>query len=72
MAKYKNIEFTMTRGNGYGQYYIHANYKGRDIKAHTTDSEAWDHFNDDSDKKRHKEALRHCYFKIIAEHEKTR
>ena len=71
MATYRNIEFTMTRGGGYGQYYVHANYKGKNIKAHTTDSEAWDYLYDDSNKEKHREALQHCYFKIVAEYEKT-
>lgn len=71
MATYRNIEFNMARGNGYGQYYIHANYKGKDIKAHTTDSEAWDYLDDDSNKEKHREALQHCYFKIVSEYEKT-
>lgn len=55
----------MKRGNGYGQYVIEAHYKGKDIKAYTTDSEAWDWINDDNNKEKHQEALRHCYRKIV-------
>lgn len=73
MAKFRNTEFTMTRGNGYGQYKVIAeNYKGKRIVAHTTDSEAWDWLNDDSNIPKHKEALRRCYYKIVAEYEKMK
>lgn len=65
MAKFRNVEFQMSRGNGYGQYIIEANYKGKDVVAHTTDSEAWDYINDDSNKKKHNDAKRHCYYKIV-------
>lgn len=71
-AEFRSIEFTMSRGNGYGQYYVHATYKGEQIKAHTTDSEAWDYLEDDSNEEKHMAALRHCYNKIVAEYEKTR
>ena len=64
MATFRKVEFNMIRGNGYGQYYIVTKYKGVDIKVHTTDSEAWDYINDDSNKEKHMEALRHCYMKI--------
>ena len=53
MAKFRNVNFTMEIGNGYGQYVIKATYKGKEIVAHTTDSEAWDYLNDDSDKEKH-------------------
>lgn len=65
MAKFRKVEFNMVRGNGYGQYIIVCeSYKGKSIKAHTTDSEAWDWINDDSNKEKHRDALRHCYYKI--------
>lgn len=65
MAKFRKVEFEMYRCNGYGQYIIKANYKGKDVVAHTTDSEAWDYLNDDSNKKKHGDAKRHCYYKIV-------
>lgn len=72
MATFRNVEFRMRRGNGYGQYVIEARYRGEDIKAYTTDSEAWDWINDDSNKEKHQDALRHCYRKIVeAYNEKT-
>ena len=65
MANFRKVNFEMTRGNGYGQYFIIATYRGKSIKVHTTDSEAWDYINDDSNKEKHKYALRHCYNKIV-------
>ncbi|WP_373731234.1 hypothetical protein [Bacteroides heparinolyticus] len=65
MATFRKVKFEMKRGNGYGQYIIEARYRGKEIKAHTTDSEAWDWINDDSNKEKHQEALRHCYNKIV-------
>lgn len=76
MQKFRKVEMEMRRGNGYGQYYITAHYRGVDIKAHTTDSEAWDWFNNEGstkeEKEKHREAMRHCYGRIVAEYEKTR
>lgn len=76
MQKFRKVEMQMSRANGYGQYNIIARYKGVDIKAHTTNSEAWDWFNDEGSTKEerelHREALRHCYGKIVAEYEKNR
>lgn len=69
MATFRKVNFTMRRGNGYGQYIIEAHYRGKDIKVHTTDSEAWDWINDDSNKEKHQEALRHCYYKIVEAYE---
>lgn len=71
MAKFRKVEFTMVRGNGYGQYKVIAeNYRGKRIVAHTTDSEAWDYINDEGSTKeeneKHRDALRHCYNKIVA------
>jgi hypothetical protein len=65
MQSFRKVKFTMERSSGYGQYIIKGSYKGKDIKVHTTDSEAWDWFNDDSNPKKHMEAKRHCYTKII-------
>lgn len=65
MATFRKVELSISRGSGYGQYYITANYKGKEIKAHTTDSECFDYLNDDSNKKKHQEAKRHAYRKIV-------
>ena len=51
--------------NGYGHYIIKGSYKGKDIKVSTTDSEAWDWFNDESNPKKQMNAKRHCYMKIV-------
>lgn len=74
MAKFRKVEFEMTRGNGYGQYKVIAeNYKGKRIAVHTTNSMAWDYINDEGDTKegreKHREALRHCYYKIVEAYE---
>ena len=63
-GQFKQMRFTMERANGYGQYYIEAYYRGKIIKAHTTDSEAWDWLDDDSNKEKQLAARRHCYNKI--------
>lgn len=65
MAKFRKVKFYMSRGNGYGQYLIHAKYKGKDLVIPTTDSKAWDYINDDSNKEKHMNAKRHCYYKIV-------
>lgn len=64
-GKFRNVAFTMTRGNGYGQYIIQATYRGQQVKVHTTDSEAWDYLDDESNKEKHNDARRHCYYKIV-------
>lgn len=64
-GKFRKVSFYMKRGNGYGQYEIVAeNYRGRRIVVHTTNSEAWDYINDDSNREKHMDALRHCYYAI--------
>jgi hypothetical protein len=70
MAKFRNVEFTMSMASGYGSYYIHATYKGKDLKVMTHDSEAWDWWNDDSNKVKHMDAKRHCYTMIVLEYER--
>lgn len=64
-ATFRKVEFTMSRGYGYGQYYIEARYRGKDIKVHTTNSEAWDWIKDDSNKEKHQDAKRYCYYQIV-------
>jgi hypothetical protein len=65
MATFKKVNLKIQRGSGYGQYIITATYKGKEVKAHTTDSEAYDWLNDDSNKEKHQDAKRHCYMKIV-------
>ena len=65
MATFRKIELSISRGNGYGQYVVTATYKGKIIKAHTTDSECFDWLEDDSNKTKHQEAKRHAYTKIV-------
>lgn len=65
METFRKVEFKMRRGSGYGRYVIEAHYKGKDVRTETTDSEAWDWFHDDSNKEKHREALLHCYHKIV-------
>lgn len=64
-AKFRKIEITMERGNSYGHYFISAFYKNKRVTASTTDSEAWDWLDDDSNKEKHANAKRHCYNKIV-------
>jgi hypothetical protein len=64
MAKFRNVEFKMTRGNGYGQYIISAKYKGVDINVHTTNSQAFDWCEDESNKSKNNEARKYCYTMI--------
>lgn len=65
MQSFRKVKMEMTRAHGYGQYYILAHYRGKDIKVHTTEGWAWDWFEDDSDKEKHLEALRYCYRQIV-------
>lgn len=70
-ATFNRVTLSMSRACGYGQYTISATYRGKQIKAHTTDSEAWDYLDDDSDKERHREAKNHCYNKIKSTYENS-
>lgn len=47
------------RGNGYGQYIVTGIVNGVDVTAHTTNSEAFDWFDDDSSDEKHIDAI--CY-----------
>jgi len=62
--QFNKVKMNIERTSSYGHYKITAFYKGKHISTITTDSEAFDWFNDDSDKMKHREALRHCYCKI--------
>ena len=65
MTTFKKVRLEIARGNGYGQYIVIAEYKGKLIHAHTTDSETFDWLNDDSDKAKHQEAKRNAYTLIV-------
>lgn len=65
MATFRGVQMEISRGNGYGQYVITATYRGKQVTAHTTDSECFDYLNDDSNKAKHLEAKRHAYYKIV-------
>ena len=45
------------RGNGYGQYIVSGTVNGVDVTAHTTNSEAFDWFDDDSDMDKNQDAI---------------
>jgi len=55
MNKFRKVTLEISRGNGYGQYIVSATYRGKQIQAHTTDSEAYDWLNDDSNKAMHQQ-----------------
>lgn len=65
MATFRKIEIEIYRKSGYGQYELQANYKGKKIKAHTTDAECFDYLDDDSNKAKHAWAKRYAYGKIV-------
>ena len=52
MTTFRKVQLSIVRGNGYGQYIVIGNYKGKEIKVHTTNSECYDWLNDDSNKKK--------------------
>ena len=66
MAKFRKINLEIYKNSGYGQYTIKAIYKGNAIEAHSTNSEAFDWLNDDSNKEKHQDAKRACYCAIVA------
>lgn len=63
---FRKVSFTMDLYHIYGHYVIKANYRGKKIKTITTDSEAWDWIDDESNKKKYNEARKHCYNKIVS------
>ena len=65
MATFRKIKLEIRRANGYGQYTVSANYRGKEVKAHTTDSECFDWLNDDTNKEMHLEAKRYAYSLIV-------
>lgn len=69
MAKFRKVELHIAHVNGYGQYTVSANYKGKDIKVHTTDSECFDWLEDTSNKRKHEDAKRVAYGLIVRAYE---
>ena len=64
-SSFRNVKFSMEPANGYGQYFINAIYRGKALKIHTTNSQAWDWLDDDSNKEKQDEARRYCYNMIV-------
>lgn len=64
-GSFRKVEFTIEHTHMYGHYEIRATYRGKEIKAITTDAEAYDWIDDDSNKEKHRDARRHCYYKIV-------
>jgi len=48
------------RVSGYGQYQVIATVNGVDLRVHTTNSEAFDWFDDISNKQKNKDAISYC------------
>ena len=65
MTTFRKVKLEISRGNGYGQYIVSAQYKGKEVSAHTTDSETFDWLNDDGNKEMHQEAKRTAYSLIV-------
>lgn len=69
MITFRKVKLEISRANGYGQYYITAFYKNKNVKVHTTNSECFDWLNDDSNKEKHQEAKRYAYNSIVNAYE---
>lgn len=63
MVKFRKVVMTINKISN-GMYKITANYKNKDIVAHTNDSECYDWLEDDSNNVKHTQAKRHAYNKI--------
>ena len=71
MSNFRKVELSISRGRGYGQYIISANYRGKQINVHTTDSECYDWLNDDSNKSKHIDAKRYAYRCVVSAYENS-
>ena len=69
-GKFRGMEFGIGLTSSRGRYVIEANYKGKKVVAHTTDSEAFDYLDSEDEKEAAKDAARHCYYKIVEAYEK--
>jgi hypothetical protein len=59
-----NVTITRKSGNGgafYGQYQVSGYVNGVLVKAYTTNSEAFDWLNDDSNEEKHIKAIDYCF-----------
>jgi len=65
MAQFRKVNLEISRGNGYGQYIVTAEYKGKQINAHTNDAKTFDWLNDESNKEMHQQAKRSAYNLIV-------
>lgn len=61
---------SIRRGNGYGQYVITGTVNGVEVTTITTDSEAFDYFNDDENEEKHEQAKYHVDMKLEMAFEK--
>ena len=68
-GKFRGVEFGIGLTSSRGRYVIEANYKGKKVVAHTTDSEAYDYIDNEDYKEKAKDAARHCYSKIVSAYE---
>ena len=64
MTKFRKVEMNIKRYNGYGQYLLQSEYKGKFISVRTNDSEIFDWLEDDSNKIKHLEAKQRAYLLI--------
>ena len=71
-GNFRKVNFGMEKMSSYGHYQIVANYRGKQIKVVTTDSESWDWLDDDDNIEKHNDARRHCYMMIVSEYEKQK
>lgn len=69
-TNYNGAEFSINRAGGYGQYVIEATYKGVELSIHSTNSEAFDWIDDDSNTEKQEEAINYCFREIKSAYEK--
>lgn len=72
MTTFRKVNLSISKLSGYGQYEVSAKYRGKQITAHTTDSECYDWLNDDSNKYQHQQAKKHAYYKIVSAYDMQR
>ena len=70
-ATFRKVKLSIGRSTAYGHYTIQSTYRGKNLTALTTDSQAFDYLDDDSDKELHQAAKRHCYSKIVQAYENS-
>lgn len=59
-SSFRKIKFSIER-TGYGQYTVKANYRGREVAAHCTDSLVYDWLDDEESQENRNSARRICY-----------